>query len=129
MSNSDNCGGTLTDEISAGINLTNQISYRITYTDMGTCEFWDGYNYSYSQSVGESTFRFMLPNSGHSSVFFEGNFGRYSTSAGYSTNTAIVGTGISMPLNNNWSWEARVEIYPEEYENISNIGATLTYTF
>lgn len=131
MSNSDECDGTFTSEISAGINLTNQISSRITYTDMGTCEFWDSdYNYySYSHSVNEITFRFMLPNSGHSSIFFEGGYGQYSASGGYSTNTAIAGAGISMPLNTDWSWEARVKIYPEEYETISNIGASLTYNF
>ena len=132
MTDTDSCGGTLTSEISAGINLTDQISSRITYTDMGSCEFWNGYSYdyySYSQSVNEITFRFLLPNSGYSSIFFEGGFVEYNTSDGYSENTAIFGAGIMIPLRTDWSWEARVKIYPEEYETISNIGASLTHNF
>ena len=131
ISNSNECGGMFSSEISAGLDLTDLISNRITYTNMGTCEAWDSnFNYySYNHWVYEITTRIKLPIGGHSSIFFEGGIGQYSASGGYSTTTSILGGGIFIPMNASWSWEARLKIYPEEFETITNLGASLNYSF
>ena len=94
ITHNDTCSGTVSSVISAGISFTDQFSSRITHTDLGNCSFWnDYYDYynSYSETVNEITFRFTLPKSGHSSIFFEGGLGDFNTSLGYSENTAIFG--------------------------------------
>jgi hypothetical protein len=142
MTHNDTCGGTVSSEISAGIIFTDQFSSRITHTDLGDCSFWndyhDYYNYydyydsnyeSYSEEVNEITFRLTLPTSGHSSIFFESGLGDFNTSLGYSENTAVIGGGLTMQLRSNWSWDAKLKIYPEKYETIVNLGASLSYNF
>ena len=139
ITHNDTCGGTVSSEISAGISFTDQFSSRITHTDLGNCSFWNDYydyydyydsNYeSYSETVNEITFRFTLPKSGHSSIFFEGGLGDFNTSLGYSENTAIIGGGLTMQLRSNWSWDAKLKIYPEQYGTIVNLGASLTYEY
>jgi uncharacterized protein YaiE (UPF0345 family) len=144
LSKSDTCSSALSSEISAGIKLTNQFSAQITHTDLGSCEiwnetgrkvylssnswYWDYYD-SYSQSVNEVTFRFTLPTSGHSSIFLEAGYGKYNFSSDYSENTAVIGGGITMPVRSNWSWQTKLKIYPEKFETIVNLGASLTYNF
>jgi hypothetical protein len=139
MSHNNTCGGTVSSEISAGISFNDQLSSRITHTDLGNCSFWNDYydyydyydyNYeSYSETVNEITFRFTLPNSGHSSIFFEGGLGDFNTSLGYTANTAIIGGGLTIQLRSNWSWDARLKIYPEKHETIVNLDASLTYNY
>jgi uncharacterized protein YaiE (UPF0345 family) len=134
----------MSSEISAGVNLNDQFSLQITHTNLGDCEifnetgrkvyltsnswYWDYYD-SYSQTVNEVTFRYNLNNSGHSSIFFEGGYGKYNYSTDYSENTAVIGGGITVPLRANWSWQTKLKIYPEKLETIVNLGASLTYSF
>jgi len=140
MTHNDTCGGTVSSEISLGIIFTDQFSSRITHTDLGNCSFWNDYfdyydsnyysNYeSYSETVNEITFRFTLPTSDHLSIFFEGGLGDFNTSLGYSENTAVIGGGFTMQLRSNWSWDTMLKIYPEKYETIVNLGASLSYNF
>lgn len=136
ITHNDTCSGTVSSVISAGISFTDQFSSRITHTDLGNCSFWNDYydyydsNYeSYSETVNEITFRFMLPTSDHLSIFFEGGLGDFNTSLGYSENTAVIGGGFTMQLRSNWSWDTMLKIYPEKYETIVNLGASLSYNF
>ena len=148
----EGCSSSVSLEVSAGINLTDQMSVQITNTDLGSCQIpreegrreyiasggyyiWV-YNDTYNQTINELTFRYTPLTSGHSKIFFEGGFGNYNFSnkysdsdLDYSESTLVLSGGINMPLSDNMSWETKFKIYPEESGTIYNLGATLLYSF
>ena len=147
----EGCSSAMSLEVSAGLNLTDQISVQITNTDLGSCQiareerrkeyitsnswYWV-YNDTYNQTINELTFRYTPSTSGHSKIFFEGGFGNYNFSntysdsdLDYSESTLVLSGGINMPLSDNMSWETKFKIYPEKSGTIYNLGATLIYSF
>lgn len=129
ITNDNACSATLSNDIAVGINLTDQFASKITYSNLGECEYY--LDNSYTTYVNELTFLMHMASSDTFQLFFEGGYGYYKwTDDGFSgsDSTPILGTGMSIKINDSWSWQARLKVYDIE-ETVLNLGASLTYNF